>query len=122
MQDQDFKLKRREMREWLLKTIICLSYWQSTLTGYDQYKGVTLCLEGKILEKKMEISFNQIRGHFDLQKTAWSFQQATLNVFSSETRSSEWSSQIIWRDRKSLTSKWVTMGTTKAELCKHIWK
>jgi hypothetical protein len=33
------KLKRREIREWLLKTIICLSHWQSTLGGNDQYKG-----------------------------------------------------------------------------------
>jgi hypothetical protein len=50
------------MRDWSLKTIICLSRWQSTLRGNDQYKGATLCLEGKILEKKMEISFNQARG------------------------------------------------------------
>jgi hypothetical protein len=110
------------MREWPLKTIICLSYWQSTLRGNDQYKGAPLCLEGKILENEMVISFNQTRGDFGLQKKTWSFQQVTLNVFSSETRSNEWSSQIIWRDKKSLVSKWVMMGTTKAELWKQIWK
>ena len=57
------------MRDWSLKTIICLSRWQSTLEGNDQYKGATLCLEGKILEKEMVISFNKTRGHFGLQKT-----------------------------------------------------
>jgi len=116
------KLKRREMREWHLKTIICLSRWQSTLRGNDQYKGAILCLEGKIPENEMVISFNQTRGHFGLQKTAWSFQQVTPNVSSSETRSNEWSYQIIWLVRKSLACKWVTMGITKAELCKQIWR
>jgi len=53
-----------------------------------------MCIEEKNLEKEMVISFNQIRGHFGLQKTAWSFQQVTSNVSSSET-SNEWSSQII---------------------------
>jgi hypothetical protein len=130
MQDQDFKLysrpisltklKKREMREEPFKTIIYLCSWQSTLGGNDQYKGATLCLEEKILEKEMVISFNQTRGHFGLQKTAWSFQQVTPNVSSSETRSNEWSSQIIWRVRKSLASKWVTMGITMVELCKKI--
>jgi len=38
--------------------------------GNDQYKGATLCLEEKIIEKEMVISFNQTRGHFGLQKTA----------------------------------------------------
>ena len=46
------KLKRREMGEWPLKTIICLSRWQSTLRGNDQYKGATLCLEEKNSRKK----------------------------------------------------------------------
>jgi hypothetical protein len=68
------------MREWPLKTIICLSRWQSTLRGNDQYKGATLYLEEKILEKEMVISFNQTRGHLGLQKTFWSFQQVTPNV------------------------------------------
>jgi hypothetical protein len=68
MQDQDFKLysrpisltklKMREMRKEPFKTIIYLSSWQSTLGGNDQYKGTTLCLEEKILEKEMVISFN----------------------------------------------------------------
>jgi len=55
------------------RTIICLSSWQSTLGGNDQYKGATLCLEEKILEKELVISFNQTRGHFGLWKTVWSF-------------------------------------------------
>jgi hypothetical protein len=38
------KLKRREMREWSFKTIICLSRWQGTLGGNDQCKGAILCL------------------------------------------------------------------------------
>jgi hypothetical protein len=90
------------MREWPLKTIICLSSWQSTLGGKDQYKGAILCLEGKILENEMVISYNQTRGHFGLQKIVWSFQQVTLNISSSETRSDEWSSQIIWQVKKNL--------------------
>jgi len=75
MQDQDFKLYSRpiflhqnekKMREWSFKTIICLTRWQSTLGGNDQYKGATLCLKEKILENEMVISFNQTRGHFGL--------------------------------------------------------
>jgi len=57
------------MREESLKTIICLSSWQSTLGGNEQYKGATLCLEETILEKEMVISFNQTRGYFGLQKS-----------------------------------------------------
>jgi hypothetical protein len=48
-----------------------------------------------LLEKERNISYKKTRGHFDLQKTVLSFQQVTPNVFSSETRSDEWSSQII---------------------------
>jgi len=60
MQDQDFKLYSRpiflhqnekKMREWSFKTIICLTCWQSTLGGNDQYKGATLCLEEKNSKK-----------------------------------------------------------------------
>ena len=79
----------KKMREWSFKTIICLTRWQSTLGGNDQYKGATLCLEEKILENEMVIYFNQTRGHFGLQKTFWSFQQVTLNVSGSETRSND---------------------------------
>ena len=54
------KLKMREMREWSLKTIICLSCWHNTLKGNDQYKGATLCLKGKlILSRKKEETFLQ---------------------------------------------------------------
>jgi hypothetical protein len=62
MQDQDFKIYSRPIllhqtekernERMTLKTIICLSHWQRTLRGNDQYKGATLCLEGKILEKR----------------------------------------------------------------------
>jgi len=67
------KLKKKEMRDWFFKTIICLSRWHTTLGGNDQYKGATLCLE------EMVISFNKTRGHFCF--TNWSFQQVTPNVF-----------------------------------------
>jgi hypothetical protein len=46
------KLKRREMREWSLKIIICLSHWQNTLIDNDQYKGATLYLEGKSIPSR----------------------------------------------------------------------
>jgi hypothetical protein len=50
------------MREWSLKTIICLSRSQNTLRGNDQYKGATLFLEGKSIssrKKKEEHSLQQ---------------------------------------------------------------
>jgi hypothetical protein len=50
------------------------------------------------------------------------FKQVTTNVFKSETEINEWSSQIIWRDEKSLVRKWVTMDTITAKLCKWIWE
>jgi hypothetical protein len=34
------------------------------LGGNDQYKGATLCLEEKILEKEMVISYNETKGAF----------------------------------------------------------
>jgi hypothetical protein len=58
----------REMRDWPLKTIICWSHWQSTLRGNDQYKGATLCLKGKILEKEMENFLQQDNGAFWFMK------------------------------------------------------
>jgi hypothetical protein len=79
MQDQDFKLYSRtiflhqnekKMREWSFKTIICLNPLAKHTWGNDQYKGAILCLEGKILENEMVISFNQTRRHLGLQKTA----------------------------------------------------
>jgi len=48
-----------------------------------------------LLEKERNISYKKTMGHFGLQKIVLSFQQVTPNVFSSETRSDEWSSQII---------------------------
>jgi hypothetical protein len=81
------KLKIKAMREWSLNIIICLSSRQNTLRGNGQYKGATLCLEGKSIpsrKKERYISYNKTRGHFGLQKTTWSFHQVTPNVFSGE--------------------------------------
>jgi hypothetical protein len=30
--------------------------------------------------------------------------------------------KLFWRDEISLASKWVTMDTIKAKLCKQIWE
>ena len=129
MQDQDFKiysglifLHQNEQKEkWengLLKPLFVQVAGKAHLEAMSSTRGNIVF---SLLEKERNISYNKTRGHFGLRKTVWSFQEMTPNVFISET-SNEWSSQIIWRDRKSLASKWLMMGTTKAELCKQIWK
>jgi len=107
-----------------LKTIIWQSCWQSTHKGNDQYKGATLCLEGKIdlLEKRWTFPTTRQGGILVYKRQLDPFKQVTTNVFKSETAINEWSSQIIWRDEKSLVSKWVTMDTITAKLCKWIWE
>jgi len=104
MQDQDFKIysgpiflhQNEQKKKWengFLKTIICPSRWQSTLGAMSSTRGNIVF---SLLEKERNISYNKTRGH---ERQVWSFQQVTPNVSSSETRSNEWSSQIIWRVR-----------------------
>jgi hypothetical protein len=69
------------MRKWPLKTIIFLSRWQSTPRGNDQYKGATLCLEGKILEKEMLISFNKDKGAFWFTKDSFILSASDTECF-----------------------------------------
>jgi hypothetical protein len=75
----------------LIRTIICLSHWQSTLRGNNSYKEAILCLEGDLIssgnEKKMKGNFLQRdnEGYSCLQNVVWSFQRVTLNVVGSET-------------------------------------
>jgi len=112
------KLKIRQMREWSLKIIICLSCWHSILRGNGQYKGATLCLEGKSIPSRKRRRTSPITRQGGILIYQWQ-----LDPFNKWHRVfNEWSSQIIWRDRKSLANKWVTMVTMKAELCKQIWE
>ena len=102
MQDPDFMIhsrqiflhqnqKQRKRKEVLIRTIICLSHWQSTLRGNDPYNEAILCLEGDLIsssnEKKMKENFLQRdnEGHSCLQNVVWSFQRVTLNAVGSET-------------------------------------
>jgi len=74
------KKKKKEMREWSLKTIIFMSRRQSTPRGNGQYKEATLCSEGisilfrKKKRRERNISYKKTKGHFGLQNAAWSFQ------------------------------------------------
>jgi hypothetical protein len=73
-----------------------------------------LCLEGKSIPSRKRRRTSPTIRQGDILIYQWQ-----LDPFNKWHRVfNEWSSQIIWWDRKSLANKCVTMVTMKAELCK----